>query len=220
MNNILKYFGETTNIYESISPFYYYLKFFGLASYSLNFKNGQIMTSFISYIMNFSFVVLYLLFFGNFLLVDESTYLPEGKPILIYGFMFAYSFQYIIISFILIYNFLKRKNVEKFLKLLKTFDDHTDKMGWKFKVNHERVYWTSIFWFFLQFILLSVAYVLQMAWVAAVEHVLKDFIEMFCYCIITNTFILCSLQFIFGVHCVESRFKILNKNARLFDNLR
>ena len=148
------------------------------------------------------------------MLIDESTYLPEGKPLLIYGFMFVYYFQFITILIIVIYNFLKRKNVEKFLKLLETFDDLTDKMGWKFRINHKRVYWTSIFWYFLQLILLSVVYVLKMTWVPTAEHVLKDFIEMFFYCIIINTFVLCSLQFIVGVNCVGSRFKILNKNAR------
>ena len=205
------------NIYESLSPFYNILKLFGLASYSLNFKNGKMKTSFNSYIMNFCFIALYLLFFANFMLVDENRYSPDGKTVLTYGFMFVYNFQHITILIIVIFNFLKRKNVEKFLQLLKTFDDHTDKMGWKFRVNHERNYWTSITWFFLQFILLSVAYALQLALVSAVEHVLKDYIDVFIYCVISNAFMLCSLQFIFGVHCVESRFEILNRIARLFN---
>ena len=214
MNNIRKYFGEPSNIYESLSPFYYTSKLFGLASYSLNFKNGKMKTSFISYIMFLFFIAFYLCLFVDMLLDDESTYSPEGRSIVIYGLIFLYNFQYLTILLFVIFNFLKRKNVEKFLKLMETFDDHTDKMGWKFRVNHERNYWTSIFWIDLQFILLSVFYVLQMSWVPTVTPALLEFISMFFYCILSNTFMLTSLQFIFSVHCVESRFEILNKNTR------
>ena len=164
--------------------------------------------------MLFGCIVITIILYVNFLLVDANAYLPEGKTVLIYGLIFVYNFQYLTIPLIVIYNFLKRKNVEKFLKLLETFDDHTDKMGWKFKINHERNYWTLIFWIVLQIVLLIVVFLLQFFWVPTVEHVLKDYINSLYYCIITNTFILCSLQLIYGAQCVESRFEILNKNAR------
>ena len=214
MINIRKYFGEPMNIYESLSPFYYFLKLFGLASYSLNFKNGRMKTSFTSYIMFLIYIILYIILNVNFLNIDIDQYSPVGRSIVIYGYRFIYIFQYLAILLVIIYNFLKRRNIEKFLKLMETFDDHTDKMGWKFKINHERNYWTSIFWIFLHFILLCTVYFLRMYWVQDSEPILEEFINMFCYCIITNTYIWCSLQFIFGAQCVESRFEILNKNAR------
>ena len=214
MNNVRKYFGEPTNIFESLSPFYYFLKLFGLASYSLNFKNGKMKTSFNSYIIFLSSIVIFIMLNLNFLNIDKDQYSTVGRLIVVYGYIFIYNFQYFTILLIVIYNFLKRRNVEKFLKLLKTFDDHTDKMGWKFKINHERNYWTLIFWIVLHIILFSIVYILRMFWVQDSEPILEEIINMFCYCIITNAFMLCSLQFIFGAQCVESRFEILNKNAR------
>ena len=216
MQNIRKYLcNKPTNIYESISPIYYTLKLFGLASYSLNFKNGKIKTSFSSYIMFLCFFAFYCICFVDLIQIDTKTYSPEGKPILIYGFIFLYHFQYFTILFIVIYNFVMLKNVIKLLKHLETFDEHTDQIGWKFKVNHERNYWISIFWIVLNLILLCCAYYFQMLTMPIPDQiVLSDHINLLIYCIVTNVFSLCLLQFIIGVHWVESRFEILNKNAR------
>ena len=145
---------------------------------------------------------------------DASTYLPAGRSILMYGLVFYNNFQCFTVTLIVIFNFLKRKNVEMFFKLLRTFDDHTDKMGWKFKVNHERNYWISIFWTVLQMLSLSIGYSLQLLYVPIDEPDLLEFISMIFYCILSNTLMLTSLQFIFSVQCVESRLDILNKNTR------
>ena len=214
MNKIRKYFAEPSNIYESLSPFYYTLKLFGLASYNLNFKNGKMKTSIIHYIMMMCFIALYLSFIVNFLQVDVKSYSPEGKSILMYGLAFVYNFQYITILLFIIYNFLKRRNVEKFLKLLETFDDHCEKMGWKFKINHEKNYWSQIFWIVLSIILLIVVAMTQIYWVSIFGHDLIDFIFMFIYCFSSKALVLTTLQFVFGVHCVASRFEILNESTK------
>ena len=214
MNKIRKYFAEPTNIYESLSPFYYTLKLFGLASYNLNFKNGKMKTSIIHYIMMMCFIALYLSFIVNFLQVDVKSYSPEGKSILMYGLAFVYNFQYITILLFIIYNFLKRRNVEKFLKYLETFDDHCEKMGWKFKINHEKNYWSQIFWIVLSIILLIVVAMTQIYWVSIFGHDLIDFIFMFIYCFSSKALVLTTLQFVFGVHCVASRFEILNESTK------
>ena len=214
MNNIRKYYGEPLNIYESLSPLYYILKLFGLASYNLNFKNGKMKTSPVHYIMTLGFIALYILLIWNFFQVDASTYSPEGKLLLIYGLVFVYSFQYMTNLLILIHNFLKRRNVEKLLKLLETFDDHIEKLRWKFKINHEQNYWSSIFWIVLSFILLTGVATIQVLWVANFDHNFKDYLDMFIYSMITEALVLSSFQFIFGVHSVSSRFEILNKNTK------
>ena len=214
MNKIRKYFAASTNIYESLSPFYYTLKFFGLASYSLNFKNGKMKTSIIHYIIILCFFALYLIFVVNFLQVDVKSYSPEGKSVLMYGLAFVYFFQYMTTLLILIYNFLKRGNVERFLKLLETFDDQSEKMEWKFKINHEQNYWSLIFWIVLSTILLSTVATIQLLWVPTPEHNLRDYIGIFFYCIISKALVMTTLQFVFGVHCVQTRFDILNDNTK------
>ena len=211
MIQIRKKFGEPINVYESISPFYYTLKFFGLASYDLNFKNGKITTSFINYIIMLCHIALCLYFYYEFLQDDVATYSPEGKSVLIYGFLFFYHFQYYTIVLIFIFNFLKRKNIEKLLKLLETFDDHCEKMRWKFKIDHKRNYWSLIFWICLHIILLMVVYPLQMSWVPPDSPDLMDHINMIFYCSMTKAFVLSTLQFIFSVASVASRFEILNQ---------
>ena len=153
-------------------------------------------------------------FYYDHLESDDSSYSPEGKSVLIYGLICFYHFQYVTIFLIMIYNFLKRKNIEKFLKLLEKFDDHSEIMGWKYKINHERNYWSSIFWIFISLISLVVVYALQMYWITPVEHRFSEFIGMIFYCSMTNTFVLSSLQFVFGVQSVASRFEILNQNTR------
>ena len=213
MNNIRKYFGEPSNIYESVSPFYYTLKFFGLASYSLNFKNGTLKTSFIGYIMILCFIAIYSSFIVHFSRTDVRSYSPEGKSVLIYGLVFFYFFQYASIILIFIYNFLKRENIGKLLKLLETFDDHCEKMGWKFKINHERNYWRSIFWIVFSLFSLCGVYALQMIWIPDDTPEFMLYIDTFFYCFMTNSFVLSSLQFIFSVNSVASRFEILNQNA-------
>ena len=210
MKRIRKIFGEPSNIYESVSPFYYTLKFFGLASYDLNFYNGQMKTSWIHYIMMLWFCLVYSALIVNFLNTDAESYSPEGKSVLIYGLEFVYDFQYIVILLLLILNFIKRGNVGKLLKLLEKFDNHCEKMRWKYKVNHERNYWSSIFWIIFSIFSLSGVATIQMLWVGT-NHVLTEYLDTFYYCIITSAFILSTFQFIFGVHSVASRFEILNK---------
>ena len=214
LNKMQKYFVEATNVYESLSPFYYNLKFCGLVSYNLNFKNGTVKTSFVHYIKMFGIITLYVLLIVNFLKTDGKAYSPQGKSVLIYGLAFLYFFQYVSILSILIFNFVKRGNVEKFLKLLETFDDHSGKMGWKFKVNHEQNYWSSVFWIVISLILLIGVATIQILWVKNVEHSIRDYIRIFFYCNMSNTSVLSSLQFIFGVQSVASRFEILNENTK------
>ena len=209
-----KYFGQPSNIYESLSPFYYTLKFFGLASYSLNFKNGQMKTSWINYIMVLGSIALYLTFYKQLFELDSSKFTPGGKSIFVYGLVFFYQFQNITTLLIIIFNFLKRRNIEKFLKLLETFDDHCEKMGWKFKVNHEKNYWSSIFWIVISLILFICVTTYHNIWVPPVPPNLMDYINMICYGFLANALILSSLQFIFSVHSVASRFEVLDENTK------
>ena len=162
----------------------------------------------------FSYIALYLYFYHDLLQSDESTYAPEGKSLLINGLYLLYNFQFITILLVIIYNFLRRRNVEKLLKLLEAFDDHSEKMGWKYEINHERNYWRSIFWIILHIILLGGVSTLEMYWVLTVTPDLFDYVHLFLYCVVQNAFVMSSFQFIFGVHSVASRFEILNQNTR------
>lgn len=215
MNKITKNFAEPSNIYESLSPFYYTAKCFGLASYSLNFQNGKMKTSLIHYVMMLCFITLFVFFLVNIFLTDHSSYSPHTKNVLIYGYKFVYLFQYSNIILIITFNFLKRGNTERFLKLLEIFDDHSEKMAWKFKIKHRRNYWCIIFCMIFNTILLISAGTLEMLWVPTVEeHDLRGYIGEVFYCIIVKGLILSKLQFIFGVQCVSSRFEILNQNTK------
>ena len=149
-----------------------------------------------------------------YLNLDSSKFTPGGKSIFVYGLVFFYQFQNITTLLIIIFNFLKRRNIEKFLKLLETFDDHSEKMGWKFKVNHENNYWSSIFWIGISLILFICVTTYHNIWVPPVPPNLMDYINMICYGFLANALILSSLQFIFSVHSVASRFEVLDQNTK------
>ncbi|CAO1441501.1 unnamed protein product [Diamesa tonsa] len=166
--------------------------------------------------MMMGFFSVHLFFYIRLFKEDPGSNTPEGKTIIVYGYLFFYHFQYISIALILIYNFLKRRNIEKLLKLLETFDDHCEKMRWKYRVNHKKNYWRLIFWVVFSLISLITVLTMELLWMPPDRNDYLEYISNVFYCFVIEGFVLSSLQFIFGCYGVASRFEILNQNTRFY----
>lgn len=205
--------NEPTNIYESLKPFYYTLKLFGLAPFHINFINGQLKTTFIDYLTFIVFNCFYLFMVYSIYSVATDTYSPEGRSILIVGYEFVYAYQFLLTFGTFIYNFYTRQKVGTFLRMIAKFDETIEIMNWNFKINHLKNYWNLFFWIGISTSSILFIYVLQVFYVTPSSEV-SDFIYMLCFTFITKANTLIIFQFIFSSYCVQSRFDILNQNAK------
>lgn len=130
------YISDPKNIYESLKPFYYALKLFGLAPFHINFKNGHIRTTFIDYLTFIVFSCYYTFILYTIHSIDTDSFSPEGRSILIVGYEFVYVFQMYLTFGTFLYNFYTRQKIDLFLKMIAKFDETIEIRNWNFKINH------------------------------------------------------------------------------------
>lgn len=205
--------NDPKNIYESLRPLYYILKIFGLAPFHINFKNEKMKTTFIDYLSFIAFICFYIFIIFSIYSVATGTYSPEGRSILIVGYEFVYAYQFVLSFGIFMFNFFTRHKIDAFLKLIAKFDETIEKMNWNFKINHLKNYRCLFIWFGFNLITITSLYVLQVCFVTPYDDAL-DFIYMFIFTYVSQTNLLTIFEFVFSTYCVQSRFDILNKNAK------
>lgn len=135
MNSFKSLISVSTSIYETVLPFYYSFKFFGLASFHLNVVDGKIKMRYKDY-----FLLLLSILFGVVLIITLCTEingnLKMGTPFIQKGWRYQYLYQLNIIIPIILFGSFKRKHVEKFLAIVYSFDEFIELSNWEHKVNH------------------------------------------------------------------------------------
>lgn len=190
-----------SNFHEKLKYFYYTLKLFGLASYSVE-KSSQ------TFVMNGkSYLVLTfsLAFWGCGILASLHS-IADKTEMIERLYQVTFLLQQIITIFCVIFNFLKRDNVEKLWKIVHEFDEAVVKLNWKtfehkFRLcNYFLVLFYSIFVGFIFYYNFS-----------ALDHVNKEFL-LFKMIIFQSTNQFCLLivfRFILSVQFVSSGLKTL-----------
>lgn len=112
---------QSSNIYETFSPFYIILKLLGIAPFQLNLKSGKVSVKW----QDVLWILFCWIFFGALIVLniiygirkslENSTILQKGCHLLLI-FQLTSSFY---IQFV---NFFNRKKIEKFFKILHEFD--------------------------------------------------------------------------------------------------
>lgn len=108
MKKIKQFLTGSTNIYDTITPFYYFLKVFGLASFQLNCEDGKIRMKWKDYVLLFSSIFLGIFASLKTLLAIRS-YLKDGTTLIEHSWKFQYLYQVIITVPIMIFGYIKRK---------------------------------------------------------------------------------------------------------------
>ena len=211
MHTIKKYFCESNTIFDSLSPFYWTQKLFGLTSFHLNFENGLITTSISDLFILCCFCFLYIfiiLFFARDLVFDSLTI-----SILDTGWKYQILYQAIMTFGIVLHNFWKRKTIEKFIKLVHKFDAIITRTKWKHSIDHTDNRWKLSCWMILSFLNCFGCYYLTVFVISGNELLTIEYYEYLCYYFIVQVNTMITAAFILSIHSVESRFECLVKNA-------
>lgn len=209
MKKIKQFLCGSSNIYETVKPFYYSLKLFGLASFQLNCKEKKLTMTFKDYLflfcsIIFGMVAIYSTFF------EIRSYLTEGTSLIENGWKYQYLYQIVITVPIMVFGYIKKKHVERFLRIVNSFDEHIEHSNWEHKVNHSQEKSKLLIWLATSAFIIIMIYCFSLF----IGSYTVTYIN-----ILLNTFVVklhefVMYQFLFSVLCIKDRYKILNKNMR------
>lgn len=119
----MKVWKSPSNIHETIYPFYWILKIFGLVTFSFKSadENEKVSTT------TFDIIYFIAIFLGHLtmlsLLIFRSFILATDSIMYQHGARFALFIHVLFMIILILFQLLKRKNVKKFLEILHDFDE-------------------------------------------------------------------------------------------------
>lgn len=211
MKNLKDFFSDSTNIYETVMPFYYSLKFFGLASFQLNVEDGKIKMRWKDYF----FLILSILL--GVLVICTSCFeisgnVQKGSSFIRTSWKYQYLYQLLIIIPIIIFGWIKKKHVERFLELIYSFDEFIELLNWEHKVNHSKN--KKQLCIVLLSSLLLIIFMYFFSILTTIEVPIAGYIVILMNMIAIKFHHFVIYQFIFSVVSIKNRYEILNKNMR------
>ena len=217
MKKIKQFLCGSSSIYQTVKPFYYFLKLFGLASFQLNCKERKIRMTFKDYL-----ILLCSISVGMFIVYttcsDVGSYIREGQTMIENGWKYQYLYQIVITVPMIVYGFIKRKHVQRFLEIIYFFDEQTELSNWEHKINHSQDKVKILIWLLIGVILIIIMYFFALFTGSYLSYSIPY------QNLLLNSFViklhdLVMYQFIFSVLCIKRRYDLLNKNMSLYFSL-
>ena len=212
MNCFKNWSKRTTNIYESICPFYYLSKCFGLAPYHINYKTKKIETFLSDTLMFFVILLIYISSVVSTLHLANSYNPKNLSESVVAGQKMQFLYLAIMTLSIVVYNFIYRENIVKFLMLMFKYDEATN--DWKHRVDHSKCQLQIILCLLISILSLAISYNMIVNYVLK-EHSTMNSINCVVIIYETKAYTMTVFQFIFSAHCVQIRIKNLIKNINL-----
>lgn len=206
-------------IYSSSKYFYFILKPLGLTPFALDLNSGTLQTKLVDFvILSLNLAVL----FG--LTCRHLTYFVGSNEesgiqnrLLDRLWKYQYVLQHFLAIFAILFNFMKRRKIEKFLLSIREFDMIVNKLGWTYRARNFNaliplvtiVSSTTIMLTFLTaaHFLVDIYRNAAEGWTYALLSINYTWIHQF--------FLALSLQFILSVFSIKSRLKALSRNMKL-----
>jgi hypothetical protein len=203
------------NIYKLVAYFYYVLKILGMAPYTIDWKFHVIKTTFWDLARLFGALI----FWSYIIIVHTRTYdLPRYRSGINFKIVDTlwqnnYAYQNFTIFIIIIFNYLKRKNVKKFLKLICIYDRHIKKLGWQPAES------TSVF----SYIIPTAALILTILSIRSISiawrgidtwEKFNGYIKTISFAQILAIYFMIEMVFIGSCCCISSRLTVLTINMR------
>lgn len=210
--------SKMKNIYHSVEYFFYFLKSLGLASYQFDKKSESFKTSFGNYLQLSAAIIIWILLLAlQFIDLDEFEYETGVQSSLLEQiWRNLYILKHFLAIFVIIYNFMKRKNVENFLKLIAEFDQTVERLNWKFKVTQFNLLMFAMFVIpaFTIFLYLIVSmYGFEVYGNISINYAVA-ILRTSDYIILTEFYLMLSLQFILSSYCIKKRLTTMITNLR------
>lgn len=209
--------GNTKDIYFSTQLFYYVLKFMGLAFYQYDKEFKVFQTNLWSYFgvvaSTSSWLGLTWMTIKSFQVQSYTTGIGSTYTDNIWKYQFI--LQHILIIIVIVFNFVKRKKVELFLKRINEFDHIVDKLNWKFKrvtLRYVTVVLCAVSSLLILTIQLFEIFVYEIF--GEVPRRILATVQLFDYILLSEFYLVLSLQFILSTHHIKIRLVALKQNVR------
>lgn len=208
---------NSKDIYFSLKYFFYGLKFSGLASFEFDRRHQKFKVG-MKNRLELSVIILMWLGFIWFQLQPRSKkYYDIGVESRLLDALnqYQYLLQYFLIIPTIIFNFIRRNNVESYLKLICDIDHHLERLDWKFKVKPfspfigillfisplitVTIYLVSEYFYYFQLIISTEFFV----------NVLLDYLS---YILLMEFYFMLSIQYILSVYFIHVRMSVLTLN--------
>ena len=203
-----------TNIYNSCKPFFCILKIFGLVPFGFHRKTksfkitiGNTLWLILSIVewANICWLLIKDINNGHYVFDMQSNFLDVFRK-------YQNLLQNFLTIFVLIFNILKRKSIERLAKLIDVFDQRIEGLGWYSMTQGKSFLITSVtFW------VIFVGQIFYAAYGMIQFHHKTDalsVIKILDHLIISLFFFVLTLQFILSAHCIKVRLVTLTYNVR------
>lgn len=132
------------------------------------------------------------------------------------GRHYQYQLESIFVLPVMIFNYVKRKHVEKLLAKVNEFDESMAKMNWtSLRTAHSRFHhYLAMGLVVSSILLLSLFQLLFMGAFLASKRGALEVVWAFVFLSVTELYLLVSFQFVLRTGCIYSRFSALNMNVR------
>lgn len=207
---ISKLFGNSTNIYSSLVPFYYSLKVFGLAPYKLNLQSKKLQTSCCGYL----YIICFLSFYFAILLYALSRLqFQKSYSLIDSGIYYQFIYHFFMMCLVVFWNFLKSNHISNVIEKLAEFDKIVAELKWKFKFSHSKSKMGIISIITASTVILLFIFYLVTIMVFE-KKTIFEYISLAVAFYASKALTMSIMQFTFCAYCVQARFEILNQNAR------
>lgn len=121
-------FRKSSSIYETFSPLYKVLKFFGIISFNFNLKDGKVSVNYLDLLwMVFMWIFWTCLIISNVYLGARDP--TEDSKLILTGWHWLLIFQLCASFFIQTVSLFRRKNIEKLFEILHEIDGMVSELG-------------------------------------------------------------------------------------------
>lgn len=199
------------NIFKSVTCFNKILWLFGLGFFEV--ETGKTQRN-LCHRMRFLLNLICSIFAMVIVLSEENQEIHNYSMIVTSAWHYQYQFQSVLILPLMIFNYVKRKHVKLFLRKLCEFDEKMEEAEWmKFdlKITRFRMEMGSVI-SSMTLLLFSGLFMLGIC--LEFEFTTIQLMRVLTFLFVTEFYLLITLQFIFAVVCVHTRFVALNTNFK------
>lgn len=212
MSSRIRKFFQAKNIFVAIQPLHKYSKFFGISVFSINSQNGEIRVTkfdifvFTVNLLSYLYLLSYYLYDIMYVFVEVDPEIDEAgvddSTFLTYIKLYQYLSIIVLAIFLVTFDFLNYKNVEKFIREIEKFDKKIKVFVDINSITYSRIYIVGLITFS---ILLFTAFELAIDFDLYQQN----------YLIIGGrsvvVFVCAAIQFYFSTFIIKKRIKLITK---------
>jgi drug/metabolite transporter (DMT)-like permease len=201
---------KTENIHQNLKFFFYTMKVFGLAPFSIDEKTRKLQMKWKNHlILTISLALCAGCLWASLINFTQKSDLLERIS------QATFLLQHVFALVLIVINCARRKHIENFWSNIHKFDETLDKFKWKFV--GDKLQWCNAFFigFHLAFVFVVVLYSIGAYFFFFEQNFEVLFmVRALIYQLTSFFYLLIAIQFLLSVKCIKSRLEALEKHLK------